>query len=130
VQAGVKERYDTFIANYVLNGMNGALAVRQTPGYSDKYAYNTARRLCSIVYIKEGIAQKQAELAEKIGINSENVVRAFVDVQARAKLKGDLVNENRALENLGKHLGIYERDNIQKGDITFNLVHFGRGKDV
>ena len=77
MQAGVKERYDTFIANMLLNGFNGALAVRQTPGYSDKYAHTTARRLSTITYIKEGLACKQTELAEKRGFKLEDAQRMY-----------------------------------------------------
>jgi len=108
MQSGVKERYDTFIANMVANGMNGALAVRETPGYSNKYARTTARRLSTIDYIKDGIAKKQAELLGKLHITAEEVVQRFIDVADRAKSASDFVNENRALENLGKHLGIFK----------------------
>jgi phage terminase small subunit len=122
MQRGVKERYDTFIANMVLNGMNGALAIRQTPGYSDKYARTQARRLSTKLYIKEGLARKQAEIAEKFNVTVENVVSSFVDVAKRAKIKQDLANENRALENIGKHLGIYQKDNEQKGQTIFDIL--------
>lgn len=77
MQAGVKERYDTFIANMILNGMNGALAVRETPGYSNKYARTTARRLSTIIYIKEGLARKQDELAKKQGFKLEDAQRMY-----------------------------------------------------
>lgn len=71
MQAGAKERYDTFIANMIINGMNGALAVRKTPGYSDNCARQTARRLLTINYVKQGIAKKQAELIKKTGYSIE-----------------------------------------------------------
>ncbi len=84
MQAGVKERYDTFIANMILNGMNGALAVRETPGYSNKRARQTANRLSTIGYIKEGLAKKQAVLAIKTGYSIEQAQKEYEEARALA----------------------------------------------
>ena len=35
-----------------------------------------------------------------------------------------------ALEQLGKHLGLYEADNTQRGNMIFNVVHFSNNNKV
>lgn len=84
MQAGVKERYDTFIANLLVNGMNGALAVRDTPGYSNSCARQTARRLITNDYIKKEIAKKQGELVKKQGYSIEQAEREYEAARALA----------------------------------------------
>ncbi len=82
------------------------------------------------ISIKAEIQRLKAIASEKRGIKAEDVVKSFVDVARRAKIKDDLGNENRALENLGKHVGVFEADNAQKGDKTINIINFNNIDDT
>jgi phage terminase small subunit len=59
-----------------------------------------------------------------------NKTAAVSAVKTTLKADGDLVSEVKfhdkvaALEKLGKHLGIFERDNKQKTEITIKRVGF------
>ncbi len=99
-QAGVKERYDTFIDNMVRYGMNGALAVRETPGYSDSCARQTAQRLMSIDYIKEGIAKKMEEIKAENIANRKQRQNFWTRVMTNPDDK--MTDRLRASELLGK----------------------------
>lgn len=80
--------------------------------------------------IKAEIQKLKAKTSEETGIKAEDVVLSFADLAKRAKIKEDLGNENRALENLGKHLGVFEADNAQKGDKTINIINFNTIDDT
>lgn len=112
-QAGVKDRYDEYALNFVLNGFNGALAVRKTKGYGDRRAKQTAVRLGSIGYIKERIAEIKAEIEQKRENTRENVTIKMFELVAKAEQKGDLTNAVRIYEDLGKNCGWFAEDNAQ-----------------
>ena len=82
------------------------------------------------VNVKAEIQRLKAETTKRIEITADDVVLSFVDVARRAKIKDDLGNENRALENLGKHVGVFEADNAQKGDKTINIINFNNIDDT
>lgn len=46
------------------------------------------------------------------------------------KLTLKLHSKLNALEQLGKHLGIYEADNTQRSNLIFNVVHFANNPKV
>ena len=82
------------------------------------------------VNVKAEIQRLKAETAKRIEITADDVVLSFVDLAKRAKVKDDLGNENRALENIGKHFGVFEADNAQKGDKTINIINFNNIDDT
>ncbi len=101
-----------FCREYIIDNNATQAAIRA--GYSAKTANNMVNRLLVNVGIKAKINALQAKINEKNEISADYVVKKFKDLAERALLKGDMVNENRALENLGKYTGIFERDNEQK----------------
>ena len=121
-------KQEKFCQEYMVDLNATQAAIRA--GYAAK-SINTAR-LCNIIgptnlvkiSVKDEIQRLKAVQSEKTGITAENVVKSFVDVARRAKVKDDLGNENRALENLGKHVGVFEADNTQKGDKNITIINF------
>lgn len=73
---------------------------------------------CRIIYL-------QAKLADKTGVSAKMVIQGFMKI-AFGALGKQLTNKHklRALENLAKHLGFYERDNRQQ---AMTLVEFLKG---
>ncbi|MDD5006749.1 MAG: terminase small subunit [Candidatus Omnitrophica bacterium] len=111
-QTGLSDIQESFCREYVVD-KNGTRSAIQA-GYSKKTADVKASQLLRLVKIRARIDALQAKINEKNEISADYVVKKFKDLAERALLKGDMVNENRALENLGKHTGIFERDNEQK----------------
>jgi hypothetical protein len=69
----------------------------------------------------EGIRERIGELwktwEKQTGITVAIVIAEIVDARDRAKAGGDLRAELKALELLGKHVGAFEKDNIQRAFI-------------
>ncbi len=127
-------KQEKFCQEYMIDLNATQAAIRA--GYAAK-SINT-ERLCNIIGptnlvkigIKDEIQRLKAETAKRIEITADGVVLSFVDVARRAKVKDDLGNENRALENIGKHFGVFEADNSQKGDKTINIINFNSIDDT
>lgn len=113
-------KQDKFCQEYMVDCNATQAAIRA--GYSKR----TAGKIASHLVVKSSIKQRIKELQEKqkkrLDYNADDVVQGFIDVTSRAQTAKDLGNENRALENLGKHLGIYEKDNSQQAGTLVELL--------
>ena len=113
-------KQDSFCQEYMVDCNATQAAIRA--GYSKR----TAGKIASHLVVKSSIKQRIKELQEaqkkRLDYGSDDVVQGFIDVTKRAKKAKDLGNENRALENLGKHLGIYEKDNSQQAGTLVELL--------
>ncbi len=85
-------------------------------GYSEAYARHRANFMLSNVAICEAIAARRAEIADVEEITIETVLKSFMQELAVCKKAKDRVNTIRVLENLSKHVGLYEKDNKQQGN--------------
>ena len=111
MQAGVKDRYDTFAIEYVMNGEIGAEAAREAK-YSKNGAAQTAHRLLSIIYVKEKIEEIKAIVKQEL--TPEAIKKRLSEQYLLCIAAHDRTNAIRILENQGKIVGIYELDNKQK----------------
>ena len=113
-------RYEKFCQAYLLTG-NAAQAARDA-GFSEKGAKVKGCMLLKVISIKNRMAALQAQLSEETGISIKMVAEGFRKI-ATGFLSKELTNKNklRAYENLGKHVGFYERDNKQKADALADL---------
>ena len=106
-----------FCQEYVKDNNGTQAAIRA--GYSKKTAKAQASRLLTNVDVKSDIAQLNAKIAKKIEDKVEmtavECLNSFVRIAEKAEKAEDLSNANRALENLGKHFGVYDADNKQQG---------------
>lgn len=127
-----------FVEEYLIDLNATQAAIRA--GYSEKTAGEQAARLLKNVIIKHAIQSKQLEIQSRTQVTADFVIGGFVEVANRCMQKvpvmefdpttkrkrqkktedGEGVWEfdssgaNKALEMLGKHLGVFERDNGQK----------------
>ena len=115
-------KQDKFCHEYMVDCNATQAAIRA--GYSKRTAGHKASALVVHSCIKQRIKELQKAQKKRLDYSSDDVVQGFIDVTRRAKKAKDLGNENRALENLGKHLGIYNEDNRQKAQ---TLVEFLKG---
>lgn len=113
-------RYERFSQEY-LKDPNATKAAKKAK-YSKKTAYSQGQRLLKNVEIKGRIKYLQRKAADKAGVTAEMITEEFKKI-AFGKVSKKLTNKNKisALENLGKHMGYYEKDNEQKKD---NLADF------
>lgn len=114
-------RYEQFCQAYMAT--NNATQAAKDAKYSDKTAYSKGNQLLKIVEIKNRLAVLQAELSEETGISIKSVAEGFRKI-AFGMVTKTLTNKNklRALENLGKNVGFYSRDNEQKADAMTRLL--------
>ena len=113
-------KQDRFCREYLIDCNATQAAIRA--GYSKRTAGHKASALVVHNCIKQRIKELREKQGKRLDYGSDDVVQGFIDVTRRAKKAKDLGNENRALENLGKHLGIYEKDNRQQANTLVELL--------
>lgn len=121
-------------------------------GYSKKTAEVQGSRLLSNVKVASRISELKATRSERTDITADFVLQGLKEVAQRCLqrvpvMKFDYIEKrmvqetaeddkgkevgvwefdsqgaNRAFELLGKHLGVFEKDNSQKGETTVILV--------
>ena len=104
-------RQEMFVREYLVD-LCGAAAARRA-GYSPKGARNQACRLLRDPEIKEAVEAAMEERVRRIEIKQDEVIRELktVAMAAASDENGAAVklgSKLRALELLGKHLGIFE----------------------
>lgn len=104
-------KHGRFIEEYLID-FNGAAAARRA-GYQEKSASVTACRLLKDPEIKRVLQEKMAARAEKMQIRQDTVLQelknvAFADGSDASGAVVKLTSKLKALELLGKHLGLFE----------------------
>jgi phage terminase small subunit len=121
-------RQERFVAEYLVD-LNATQAATRA-GYSAKTANEQGSRLLANVSVAEAVAARRAKVADKLEISQEWVIERLVENVDRAMqavevkdAKGNGTGEykydggvaNRALELVGKHLGMFiERSEVGK----------------
>lgn len=81
---------------------------------SEEVAQAAGRRLLRNVRVMAMIDNAKREMAEEAKATAANTVARLNLVYLEAMLRSDFANAISALRELGKHFGIYEKDNTQK----------------
>lgn len=134
----LNDRQQRFCEEYLID-LNGTQAAIRA-GYSKKTAGQIAEKLLKIAEIHAYVSQKKAERSQRTEITADFVLtglkevaerclqrvpvmewdyesktfRQKTDEQGQGIWEFDSSGANRAFELLGKHVGIFERDNSQK----------------
>lgn len=120
------DRRERFCQEYVVDYNATQAAIRA--GYSPHSARSQASRLLSNDNLRARVRELQAEQTARLCVTADWVVQRLVDVQARAmqaepapdgsgQYQFDSRGACRALELLGKHLGMYQ-DRLQVDGLT------------
>ena len=120
------DKQTAFVREYLVDLNATQAAIRA--GYSERTAYSVGQRLLKNVEIQRAVAAAQAQRARRVEVTQDYVLANLVEVvertmqrapvldrkgeqvtdeEGRAVWTFDAKNANRALELLGKHLGIF-----------------------
>lgn len=108
-------RIERFCQEYIVD-FNGSAAALRAGFPGKKSARVRACELLATEPVQQRVAALLAERAERTAITADEVIRGIHGVATRCSAAEtfDASGANRAWELLGKHLGIFERDNAQR----------------
>ena len=116
-----------FVDEYLvsLNPEKAALAAKYaaTTAHTKAYLWVSNSKNNPKPYIYKIIKKRMSAMSEKTGIKAEQVIDEFARIgftNVKAQLKFN--DKIKALENLGKHLGIYAEDNKQQGQTLADFL--------
>lgn len=107
----MRNKQQLFVQEYLVD-LNGAAAARRS-GYAPRGARNTAWRLLQRPEVRQAVNEAMEQRARRAQIRGDEVIRELKAV-AMAKASDEngaqvkLGSKLRALELLGKHLGLFE----------------------
>jgi phage terminase small subunit len=114
----LRPRDEQFCKEYIIdfNGQNAAIRA----GFPPKSARIKACQALARPEIQARVTELIAERGERTGITADWVVNSIAAVARRCTAADtfDASGANRALELLGRHLGIFEKDNAQRAAST------------
>ncbi len=115
------DRQARFCEEYLIDLNATQAAIRA--GYSKKTAREQAAQNLSKLNIQEKIAELKAERAKRTEMTQDSVIQELAAV-ARAEVKGvRAVDKLKALELLGKHLGMFvERYEVNAAEIEKRIA--------
>lgn len=115
------DRQARFCEEYLIDLNATQAAIRA--GYSEKTANRIASELLSKLDIQEKITELKAERAKRTEMTQDSVIQELAAV-ARAEIKGvRAVDKLKALELLGKHLGMFvERYEVNAAEIEKRIA--------
>lgn len=124
------DKQQRFCDEYLIDLNATQAAIRA--GYSERSARQIANDMLTKHDIQEYIAERQAALSEKTLVTTEWVINRLKEISDRCmtavpvmvrtedgmkesgEYKFDSSGANKATELLGRHIGIFEKDNKQK----------------
>ncbi len=109
--AGLKPKEERFCQEYVIDYNGTQAAIRS--GYKESDAANRATRLLKKAEVSARIRELEKEMAERLALSQDYVVIQLVQRYNECKAQNDNKNALKALELMGKHLGMFEKS---KGD--------------
>lgn len=115
------DRQARFCEEYLIDLNATQAAIRA--GYSEKTANRIASELLSKLDIQEKITELKAERAKRTEMTQDSVIQELAAV-TRAEIKGvRAVDKLKALELLGKHLGMFvERYEVNAAEIEKRIA--------
>jgi phage terminase small subunit len=122
----LKPQHQKFAETYALGKCSAADAAKEA-GYSPKSAKRIAVKLLKNKSIAAEVARIRKESSERTAITMDWITEQLVDNSRAARADADYSASNKALELLGKQLGMF-RENVNlsgKAELTIQVVRFG-----
>ena len=106
-------KQERFCQEYILDLNATQAAIRA--GYSEKTAKDIGCQNLAKLYISDRIAEMQEEIRSRNDVTIDFVINGIKEIAVQGEQEN---NRLKAFDMLGKHLGIYEKDNKLKVDST------------
>lgn len=105
--AELKPKEERFCQEYVIdyNGTQAAIRAR----YKESDAANRATRLLKKAEVSARIHELEKEIAQRLGLSQDYVMIQLVQRYDECRAQNDNKNALKALELIGKHLGMFEK---------------------
>lgn len=110
---------ERFAQEYLVDLNATAAALRA--GYSRG---DYGRKLTQMPQVRSAIQKIKSKRAEKVEVTAQYVVTELVKLYDKAREDNDNATAIRCLDLLGRHAGIFERDNAQKGAKMLFIQNF------
>ena len=98
---------ERFCREYVIDYNGTKAAIRA--GYKETNAANQATRMLKKAEVSARVRELQQEVAQRLMLSQDYVVIQLVNTYNECKDTDDSKNALKALELLGKHLGMFEK---------------------
>jgi phage terminase small subunit len=118
---GLTPKQERFCEEYVIDLNATQAAIRA--GYSEKTAKVTASKMLTKANVQERITELKNEINTRNGVSADFVINGIKEIAVKAEQENTRL---KAFELLGRHVGIFERDNRQKND---QLIIVGEPKE-
>ena len=109
----LRGKEERFCLEYVID-YNGTRAATKA-GYKETDAANRAHRLLRKAEIAARVRELEKELADRLALSQEEVVIQLRQQYEECKAEKDHKNALKALELMGKHLGMFEKTKPGEG---------------
>jgi phage terminase small subunit len=110
----LKAKEERFCREYVVDYNGTQAAIRA--GYKESDAANRATRLLKKAEVSARIRELQQEVADRLAMSQAYVITQLVQTYNECKEVGDFKSAIRALEAMGKHLGMFDKKPQQPED--------------
>lgn len=115
-----------FCEEYLIDLNATQAAVRA--GYKPKTARSQGQRLLTNVDIQRCVTELMQQRSERVGVTADDVIRELRAVaMSEAEIKGS--DKVRALELLGRHLGLFEPQNGNRGEEELPALYDALSED-
>ncbi|MDO9783744.1 terminase small subunit [Glaesserella parasuis] len=139
------DKQQRFVEEYLIDLNATQAAIRA--GYSEKTARSIGQRLLTFVDIQEAIQEAQNKRAERVNVTQDDVLKGLLEIISMStgkqkitetelsKVDGSIVPmdvekvcfephaANKALELLGKHLGMFKDKVEVSADVTNKTIN-------
>ena len=109
---GLTPRQEKFCLEYMKTG--DSEQAFKVSGYKSRYLKAGANRLLEKPLIQIRINEIREQALKDIKVNAEKVIDKIIEVYDAAMQESDYTNANRAMESIGKHLGMFVDRSEQK----------------
>jgi len=122
----LNDKQKAFVDEYLID-LNASAAARRA-GYSPKWINANVQHTLQKTAIQAAIKEKMSARADRVQIDQDFVLKRIKDVleDASKAPDGDMIDRNnalKALEMLAKHVGLFGKDNLQKGKADQEAQH-------